>query len=191
MSLAAADAFVTFGSFATAADSDMCQAVVTSFGGGPDVMCAIDVPNGEYERSLRSTTSRFLAEIAPRIGGMQPSFTDDEVFTYLDAIQPPVEQVLTEIITEIDRLDPPEQWREDHDAVDAFFRDLLDVAERITVASRDRDIDQLERLFTESGQPMRSLATAVSDDGRELVGFLLPSRRPGCETPRSFARRSR
>lgn len=70
-------------------------------------------------------------------------------------------------------LSPPEDLAEDHEAALTFFRDIGDVARRITEAAEADDQRALPRLFDESAQPGTAPDTALSELGRAVFGTLL------------------
>lgn len=175
LALAIADFATNFLSFVVDVPPGMCEVVTPESLASTEALCrpGDDLPGREYGERLRSAAQVMPVQIGPRISGLQVAFTDEERLAYLDAIQPDVERLFAQTISDIESLDPPDELRADHEAVLTFFRDLLAVAEEITAATAAGDIDRLSELFTESERPAQQLESSVSDDGRRIVGPVL------------------
>lgn len=166
----------------TASSPDFCRAVASDTSGDPGVERQVestcvtpdDLPGGEYGREANLIAREVAATVFPLIGTAPLNLLDDdERVALLAQIQPTVEAEFARARERLSTLSPPEDLAEDHEAALTFFRDIGDVARRITEAAEANDQEALPRLFDESAQPGTALDTALSEQGRAVFGTLL------------------
>lgn len=155
---------------------ELCEAVSPDFEEGgrdtawKDLCVAVDeVGESEWAQGTARNARRFFIEVAPRIGGLEPSFTDKDTIEYLALIQPEVERILGELADAQSALEPPEARADDHQQLVQFFVDFASLARRISAAAEEGDRATLDELFAESGQTLDAARASLSAEAREII----------------------
>jgi hypothetical protein len=95
----------------------------------------------------------------------------DEILDELNILQPPIIEAIQTASAEVGSLDPPSEFAEDHDIIEAYFVGILEVSEAISQAAQDRDVDAQRSEFTRSGTVTCRAASALSDDAKDIAQF--------------------
>lgn len=155
---------------------ELCEAVSPGLEEGgldtawKDLCVAVDeVGESEWAQGTARNARRFFIEVAPRIGGLEPSFTDKDTIEYLTLIQPEVERILGELADAQSALEPPEARAEDHEQLVQFFVDFAGLARRISAAAEEGDRATLDELFAESGQVLDAARASLAPEARRII----------------------
>ena len=78
-------------------------------------------------------------------------------------------------------LEPPDEYRADHQVIVKYWEDILEVSRAISRATVNRDTVEQRRQFIESGVVACNAARSLSDAIRPILGsHLFPG--PGCSS---------
>ena len=106
----------------------------------------------------------------PRVSSFPLGMLPDEFFTALLILNPEIEAVIAEALEAAEQLSPPEEFRTDHQRLLQYFRENLELAQAITGAARDREIDKLRKeYFPQSGVVVGAAIKDFSDEFKPLI----------------------
>ena len=129
-----------------------------------------DLPGEAYGVALYDIMQRYQLEFSPRVSSFPLGMLPDEFFTALLILNPEIEAVIAEALEAAEQLSPPEEFRTDHQRLLQYFRENLELAQAITGAARDREIDKLRKeYFPQSGVVVEAAIKDFSDEFKPLV----------------------
>ena len=138
----------------------------------PHCLPPVPAPAGEYGAALRDIGRRYQTEFNARVGSFPPAMTAEERNTALGVLQPAIISALEQAGDEVSALDPPDEFRADHEVILRYFTDTLDVSRAISQAAEDADQEALDAQFGRSGSVLCEAARAFSDEAREITSIL-------------------
>ncbi|MEE9198480.1 MAG: hypothetical protein V3U26_01645, partial [Dehalococcoidia bacterium] len=137
------------------------------------------LPGGEYGVQLRSIMKEFQADFGPRVTGFIPALSPEELSTTLLNVQSEIETLLAETRDKVAALTPPSELSADHDRLIQYFEDTLNVAQAITQAAKETDIQRILQVeFPRSGQVLCDALNDLSPNVEPIVGFFFPVSNP-------------
>ncbi len=147
-----------------------------------ETICNPSGAGGEYGDQLREALNFYLTvEFGPRVTSFPLGLTQDEVFEGILLINREIEEVLAEAGQKVRALQPPPEYQADHAAIVTFLEEILGVAQAITKAAEDRDVQAQQLQFRESGTVLCNAVRALSNDIRPVLGpHLAPN--PACSS---------
>ena len=131
----------------------------------------VPAPAGEYGAALREVMRRFQSEFGSRVGSFPPAMTEEERNTALGILQPAIISALEQARDEVSDLDPPEEFRADHEVILRYFTDTLEVSRAISQAAKDADQDAIDFEFGRSGSVFCEAVTQLSDEAKVISDY--------------------
>jgi hypothetical protein len=95
----------------------------------------------------------------------------DEIFDELIILQPPIIDAIETSRSEIDALEPPSEFAADHEAIEQYFDEILEVSLAISQAAEKRDSAAQASEFGRSGEVLCEAALALSVEAMEITQF--------------------
>jgi hypothetical protein len=146
----------------------ICQALQ---GGIPVNLCAReDAAPHDYARQLDAIDRRFLAEFQPRVSAFLPAMSEDELIAALLYLQPPIIAALEQAHEDASALEPPDEFRADHERYLRYLEETLTLSRQISSAAEAGDANRLRfELFPASGEILCSAAEDLRTEFKELI----------------------
>jgi len=154
----------------------------------------VELPGGEYGAALNEAMRGLAAELGPRVGVLQESpqgpfsaltylllYSPEELVALYGAVEPDTMAVLADSASAVDDLEPTDEFKTDHERLQAWFDETADVLEALFLATGEDDQSERDSL---QAQFMSGICSAVDDfsfEASALVGvFFAP---PAGEAP--------
>ncbi|MCH7616866.1 MAG: hypothetical protein IIB18_03220 [Chloroflexi bacterium] len=154
-------------------------------------LCAPDfeLPGGEYGAALNDAMRGLAAELLPRVGVLQESpqgpfsaltylllYSPEELVALYGAVDADTMAVLADAASAVNDLDPPDDFKTDHERLQAWFDETTDILEALFLATGEDDKSERERLQAQFMSGLCSALDGFSFEANALVGvFFAPA----------------
>ena len=124
----------------------------------------------DYARQLDAIDRRYTAEFQPRVTAFLPAMSDDELIAALLYLQPAIIAALEQTHTNASALEPPDEFRADHERYLRYLEETLTLSRQISSAAEAGDANRLRfELFPASGEILCSAAEDLRAEFKELI----------------------
>ena len=145
-----------------------CSAVALSVGASCQ---SIDLPGGFYGVQLEDAVRRYAADFLPRVGSFRTAYTAEERIDVILEVNADIIRSIEQARDEIDDIEAPEEFAQDHARLVQYLNDILGVARAITQGAEDGDDEQILEEFARSGEVLDGADCDLSPEFRQIVGF--------------------
>ena len=148
-----------------------------------------ELPGGEYGAALNEVMGGLAAELLPRVGVLQESpqgpfsaltylllYSPEELVALYGAVDADTMAVLADAASAVNDLDPPDDFKTDHERLQAWFDETTDILEALFLATGEDDKSERERLQAQFMSGLCSALDGFSFEANALVGvFFAPA----------------
>lgn len=164
-------------------------------------LCAPDfeLPGGEYGAALNEVMRGLAAELLPRVGTLQDRpqgpflaltyvllYSPEELAAVYGAVDTEAQAVLAEAASAVNELEPPDDFKTDHERLQAWFDETSDALEALFLATGEDDRIERENLQAQFWSGLCSAADDFSLEASALVGVFFAPPGETAEDERCF-----
>lgn len=145
--------------------------IVAACGGGDDSPSASSSPDN-YAKDLENIVERVgdrLGELTDDLDATGDAESLDEILELVAGIVPDIIAVIEDGTDDVAALQPPAQFRDDHDRFVRGLRELLDIQREFVVAADDSDLFAFADIGARAEQAEDELEADLSPEFREIV----------------------
>ena len=108
------------------------------------------VPGGDYGAQVYDTMTTFVASVFSRFVGFGPEFEVEDILATVSVIQPEVTQIYSDILGDLEGVDPPDEFAADHGILIQYLKDGLANNQLRSTAVESQDLASYGSLSEEA-----------------------------------------